>query len=144
VICAQYLVVSSWYKYFKEDDKVGEIQSFKDLRIWQQGIEIVKIIYSMTKSFPKSELFGLTGQMRRASISIPSNIAEGQIKYHSKEFSRYLNIVLGSCAELETLCLISKELGYFSPDQLSEILKLIEIESKQVNTLRVKLREINS
>ncbi len=100
----------------------------------------MKVVYESTTTFPREEIFGLVSQMRRASVSIPSNIAEGQIKYHSKEFSRNLNIALGSCAELETLCLISKELDYLSDNQLQKILLLIESESKQINTLRMKLR----
>ena len=79
-----------------------KIKNFQDLRIWQIGIEVVKDIYVLTKKFPKEELYGLTSQMRRSAVSIPSNIAEGFRRYHNKEYKQFLYIVLGSCAELET------------------------------------------
>ncbi len=75
-----------------------KIKSFKDLKIWQKGIEIVKDVYDITKSFPKEELYGLTSQMRRCAVSIPSNIAEGFKRYHNKEFKQFLYITLGSSA----------------------------------------------
>lgn len=67
-----------------------EIRDFRDLKIWKLGMSIVMDIYHLTKSFPKDELFGLTSQMRRAAVSIPSNIAEGFNRYHTKEYTRYL------------------------------------------------------
>ena len=79
-----------------------KINSFKDLRIWQKGMEIVTDIYTLTKKFPKEELFSLTSQLRRSAISIPSNIAEGFKRFHNKEYKQFLFITLGSCAELET------------------------------------------
>lgn len=74
------------------------VKRFNDLRIWQKGIEIVGDIYILTKKFPKEELYGLTSQLRRSAISIPSNIAEGFRRYHNKEFKQFLYIALGSCA----------------------------------------------
>ena len=79
-----------------------KIKSFKDLRIWQKGMEIITDIYTLTKKFPKEELFSLTSQLRRSAISIPSNIAEGFKRFHNKEYKQFLFITLGSCAELET------------------------------------------
>ena len=79
-----------------------KIKSFKDLKIWQKGIEIVSDTYILTKKFPKEELFSLTSQLRRSAISIPSNIAEGFKRFHNKEYKQFLFITLGSCAELET------------------------------------------
>jgi len=78
-----------------------KIKNFEDLRIWQKGIEVVKDVYILTKKFPKEELYGLTSQMRRSAVSIPSNIAEGFRRYHNKEYKQFLYIVLGSCAELD-------------------------------------------
>ncbi|GAF73329.1 unnamed protein product, partial [marine sediment metagenome] len=78
-----------------------KIKNFQDLRIWQKGIEVLKDIYILTKKFPKEELYGLTSQMRRSAVSIPSNIAEGFRRYHNKEYKQFLYIALGSCAELE-------------------------------------------
>ena len=91
-----------------------KIKNFQDLRIWQKGIEAVKDIYILTKKFPKEELYGLTSQMRRSAVSIPTNIAEGFRRYHNKEYKQYLYIALGSCAELETQIIIANELDYIN------------------------------
>jgi len=84
-----------------------KIKNFQDLRIWQKGIEVVKDIYTLTKNLPKEELYGLTSQMRRSAVSIPSNIAEGFRRYHNKEYKQFLYIAMGSCAELETQIIIT-------------------------------------
>jgi len=84
-----------------------KIKDYKDLQIWQKGIEIADKIYSVTEGFPKTELYCLISQMRRASISIPSNIAEGFARHHSREYKQFLYISLGSCAELETQLILS-------------------------------------
>ena len=73
----------------------NKIKSFRDLRIWSLGIEIVKLTYKMTSSFPLNEKFGLASQMQRAAVSIPSNIAEGNIRAHTKEYKQFLRIALG-------------------------------------------------
>ncbi|MBM3149956.1 MAG: four helix bundle protein, partial [Chloroflexi bacterium] len=73
------------------------MQDYKDLKVWQMGIEIVDKIYSITDNFPKAELYALTSQMRRAAVSIPSNIAEGFARRHTKEYKQFLSISLGSC-----------------------------------------------
>ncbi len=79
-----------------------KVKDYKDLKVWQKGIEIVDKIYSITDHFPKDELYGLANQMRRSAISIPSNIAEGFVRNHLKEYIQFLYIPLGFCAELET------------------------------------------
>jgi four helix bundle protein len=107
--------------------------------MWQKGIEIVKDIYSLTKRFPKEELYGLTSQMRRSSISIPSNIAEGFKRSHNKEYKQFLNITLGSLAELETQLIIAKELGYIKDVDLDYIAEKIDHESKMVSSYAGKL-----
>jgi four helix bundle protein len=107
--------------------------------MWQKGIEIVKDIYSLTKRFPKEELYGLTSQMRRSSISIPSNIAEGFKRSHNKEYKQFLNITLGSLAELETQLIIAKELGYIKDVDLDYIAEKIDHESKMVSSYAKKL-----
>ena len=94
-----------------------KIRTFKDLKVWQKGIELVKEIYKITKDFPKDELYGLTSQMRRSAVSIPSNIAEGFRRRYNKEHKQFLSIALGSCAELETQKIIAKELGYIRSEQ---------------------------
>ncbi|MBU0758905.1 MAG: four helix bundle protein [Candidatus Omnitrophica bacterium] len=88
------------------------MKGFKDLKVWQKGIELVREVYKATNSFPKEELYGLSSQIRRAAVSVPSNIAEGFRRRHAKEFKQFLNIALGSCAETETQVIIARELNY--------------------------------
>ena len=112
-----------------------KIKNFQDLRIWQKGIEVVKDIYILTKKFPKEELYGLTSQMRRSAVSIPSNIAEGFRRYHNKEYKQFLYITLGSCAELETQIIIVNELDYINETNKSELIEKI----KYICRMTVKL-----
>ncbi|MHC1707675.1 MAG: four helix bundle protein [Bacteroidales bacterium] len=94
---------------------------YKDLNTWQISIQIVKEIYNLTGRYPKNELFALTDQMRRAAISISSNIAEGSARNSDKEMLHFLYIALGSRAELETQLIISQHLDYVKESQFSEI-----------------------
>ena len=112
-----------------------KLKNFQDLRIWQIGIEVVKDIYILTKKFPKEELYGLTSQMRRSAISIPSNIAEGFRRYHNKEYRQFLYIALGSCAELETQIIIANELDYINETNKTELIEKI----KYICRMTVKL-----
>ena len=99
----------------------------KELNIWKDGIELVTRIYEITKKFPDEEKFGLISQMRRAAVSIPSNIAEGAARKNDKEFIQFLYISFGSLTELKTQIIISKNLGFVSGDELlSEIERLIK------------------
>jgi len=116
-----------------------KIKSFKDLRIWQEGIKLVKDIYLLSKKFPKDEIYGLSSQMRRCAVSIPSNIAEGFRRYHNKEYKQFLYITLGSCAELETQVIISHELEYIKEEIKEEITKKIQYICKMVSRLIQKL-----
>ncbi len=111
------------------------IKSYHDLRIWQLGIQIVKSTYAITREFPKSEIYGLAGQMQRAAVSIPSNIAEGHIRGSDREFNRFLQIALGSCAELETQIIIAKELAYLNVSEVGKFLQELNEEAKQIRTL---------
>jgi len=112
-----------------------KIKNFQDLRIWQKSIEVVKDIYILTKKFPKEELYGLTSQMRRSAVSIPSNIAEGFRRYHNKEYKQFLYIALGSCAELETQIIIANELDYINETNKTELIEMI----KYICRMTVKL-----
>jgi len=107
-----------------------KIKSFKDLKIWQKGIEIVKDVYTITRSFPNEEMYGLTSQMRRSAVSIPSNVAEGFRRFHNKEFAQFLHIAFGSAAELETQLIIAEELKYFNSENNKEIFEKISHLSK--------------
>lgn len=108
------------------------IRSYKDLIVWQRGMELVNEIYRLTSLFPKSELFGITGQMRRAVISIPSNIAEGYGRKSMKQYKQFYLISYGSALELETQLIASRSLS-FAPDQefskseilLEEVVKML-------------------
>ncbi len=88
------------------------IKSYRELLIWKKGIELVKEIYGLVRRFPKEELYGLGNQLRRSSISIPSNIAEGQARQSAREFKQFLFIALGSLAEVDTQLVIAGELGF--------------------------------
>ena len=115
------------------------VQSYKDLIVWRKAIDMVDMIYQITRNFPKEELYGLTNQLRRAAVSIPSNIAEGHARASTAEFLRFLSIARGSLAEVETQLLIAQRLGYLTNDQLTPILSLqIEI-NKMTNGLMAKL-----
>ncbi len=120
---------------------MGEIKSYKDLLIWQKGVDIVIAVYKLVKSFPQDELYALTTQIKRASISIPSNIAEGYGRNKEKSFVHFLNISRGSLYELETQLLIAKELEFISNNKLyNQIINWIEEESKMLNSFSKKLK----
>ncbi|HOX05797.1 MAG TPA: four helix bundle protein [Planctomycetota bacterium] len=91
---------------------MGGIKTYRDLIVWQKSMRLVVLIYSLTRGLPKEELYGLTSQMRRAAVSIPSNIAEGYGRRSSREYKRFLNVSMGSLFELETQVLLARELGF--------------------------------
>lgn len=119
--------------------KNNEIKSFRDLTIWKDGIKLVKNIYEITKTFPNSEIYGLTSQIRRATVSVPSNIAEGHTRRHTAEFKHFLFIALGSLAEVETQIVIAAELGYIDKEPKESVIQNIEVLSKQIRSLISKL-----
>lgn len=104
------------------------MKTHKDLEVWKQAIAFVTQLYQQTNSFPKEEIYGLTNQMRRAAVSIPSNIAEGAARNSNKEYIQFLYIALGSLAELETQLIIAVNLEY--------------INSTEFNALKIQLDEI--
>jgi four helix bundle protein len=110
----------------------ARIQHFKDLRIWQMGMEVVKDVYRLTQKFPKEEMYCLSQQMRRAAVSIPSNIAEGFKRFHLNENKQFLAIALSSAAELETQILIAHELRYINHDELSSVCDKLDHLSKMM------------
>ncbi len=97
------------------------VNSYKDLTVWQKSLGFVERIYKSTNSFPRDELYGLVSQMRRAAVSIPSNIAEGSCKRSTKEYIRFINIASGSVAELETQIIIANKLGFIGSDELEHL-----------------------
>ncbi len=114
-------------------------RSYKDLVVWQKGIALAKIVYRLTQTFPAAEKFGLVAQRRRAAVSIPSNIAEGQARHTTGEFIQFISHAEGSVAELDTQLILSIELG-LSDDASSEAgFSLISELRKMLNVLRRKL-----
>ncbi|MCE2742377.1 MAG: four helix bundle protein [Fluviicola sp.] len=123
---------------------MSEIKSYKDLLIWQKGIEITEKTYQLTKNFPSEEQFTLTSQMRRCAISVPSNISEGYGRNSTKSYIQFLRIARGSLFELETQLIIAKKLNYVLNKELNDsIFLLIEEESKMINSFIKKL-DINN
>lgn len=102
-------------------------------------MELCKRIYKITAGFPAEERFGIVSQMRRAAVSIPSNISEGQGRLSTKEFRQFLGVARGSLRELETQTLISRNLGYVGPKSAAQVLALMEEVSRMLNTLITKL-----
>lgn len=108
------------------------MKTHRDLKVWNDSISFVTKIYQITNNFPKEELFGITSQIRRAAVSIPSNIAKGAARTSKKEFNNFLSIALGSASELETQLIISKNLNYLdiesfnnTTDDLTQIQRMI-------------------
>jgi len=100
---------------------IDKVKSYTDLLVWQKSIELVKEVYLITKSFPKEEVYGLTSQIRRATVSISSNIAEGFMRQYKPEIIQFLYISLGSCGELHTQLVIAKELKFITEYQLDNL-----------------------
>lgn len=114
---------------------MSTIRSHKDLKVWQRAVDFTVQIYSVTGEFPREEAYGLSGQMRRASVSIASNIAEG-FGRSSKEYGRYLQVALGSAAELETQIEIAHRISFISDEDYAELTRELTIVGKQLTVLR--------
>ncbi|MFH0980798.1 MAG: four helix bundle protein [Planctomycetota bacterium] len=104
----------------------GDIRSFRDLIAWQKGIELCKRIYGLSSGFPDSERFGLTSQIRRAAVSVPSNIAEGYGRRSKQDYLRFLDIARGSLAEVYTQLVLAQELGFAKNESLGPGLDLAD------------------
>ena len=100
-------------------------QHYKNLIAWQKAMDLVAAVYACTEQFPKCEVYSLTNQIRRAAISVPSNIAEGQAHYNHREFAHYLRHSTGSLAELETQLLIAERLGYLPSPEAGKLINCI-------------------
>ena len=99
---------------------MGMVESYKDLITWQKGMDLVERIYRLSRLFPQDERFGLTSQLKRASVSIPSNIAEGHARSTRQEYARFLDVARGSANEVETQLLIAKRLAFSDENELHE------------------------
>ena len=118
------------------EEVTNYVYSFEKLIVWQKSIELAKQIYSITSNFPKEEIYGLTSQIRRAVVSISSNIAEGYVKSSSKEQIRFSEIAYGSLMEVLNQVIIAKEIGYISEANYLSIRQGIEEISRMLNALR--------
>jgi len=117
----------------------NETQSYKDLVVWQKGIELAKLIYKVTAQFPGEEKFGLVSQMRRAAVSIPSNIAEGQARHTTGEFIQFISHGEGSVTELETQIILVVELEFCAKNAVLSACELLDEIRRMLNGLRRKL-----
>ncbi len=115
------------------------MRNFKELKIWHKGFEIAIDSYNLTKTFPSSEKFGLSSQITRAAVSIPSNIAEGSSRKSDKDYSRFVEIALGSTFELETQILIANAVGFAEKSALEELLSKITEEQKMLSSFMTSL-----
>lgn len=116
------------------------MRNYRELEIWKNGISIVEKIYAISAKLPSDERFGLRNQINRASISIPSNIAEGCSRNSEIEFKRFLEIAMGSLFEVETQLTICERLGFCDKSDLSDILQLLNTEAKMINSLISKIK----
>ena len=114
-------------------------RSYKDLIVWQKGITLTKLVYQLTKNLPSEEKFGLVAQMRRAAVSIPSNVAEGQARHTTGEFIQFISHAEGSVAELDTQLILSIELKLCSSTAADAVSGQISEISRMLNALRRKL-----
>ena len=116
-----------------------DVRGYRDLLVWQKAMQATKMVYLLIKQLPREEMFALSSQMRRAAISIPSNIAEGQARNSTKEFLQFLSIAKGSKAELETQLILCVEINYLSHNDIFPIMMLLDEIGKMLNALITKL-----
>ena len=113
--------------------------SYKDLIVWKKSMKATKDVYVLTKKLPREELYSLTNQIRRAAVSVPSNIAEGNARGTKKDYANFLRIALGSKAELETQLLLAVEIGYLKNDDIENLCNLLDEIGKMLNAMIKKL-----
>ena len=116
------------------------IQSFRDLKVWQKSMDLTVAVYSLTKNFPREEAFGLTSQLRRSAVSIPSNIAEGLGRSNTREFQQFLGIARGSNCELQTQLEIARRIGLGNSQLIDDAESLSHEIGKMIFTILGKLR----
>jgi four helix bundle protein len=116
------------------------VQSHEDLEVWQKGMDLVTLVYKLTASFPKAEIYALTNQLRRAAVSVPSNIAEGQGRRSTKEFLNHLSMAKGSLMEVETQTAIALRLKYLKQEKQEQVKALTLVTGRLLNGLIRALR----
>lgn len=117
------------------------VQSYRDLKVWQKGRTLVSRIYQASSQFPQTEMYGLTSQIRRAAISIPSNLAEGSAKGSTREFMRFIGIAYGSLAEVETQLFLASDLSFITASEREALLEETSELGRMLNGL---LRSLES
>ncbi|MFV0591392.1 MAG: four helix bundle protein [Draconibacterium sp.] len=116
------------------------MKNFKNLKVWKKGVDLVVDIYKYTENFPKEEMYGLTGQIKRSAISIPSNIAEGAGRNSDKDFNRFLDVALGSSFELETQLIIVNKLNFLNDERFNQLDNQLDEEQKMIIGLQKSLK----
>jgi four helix bundle protein len=117
------------------------LESYRQLRVWQLGMQLAKDVYLLTQRFPKHEVYSLSSQVQRSAVSIPANLAEGHTRESTKDFLRYISIAQGSLAETETHLLLAESLNYATSGQIAPILDRCAEERKMLAALRRRLKE---
>ena len=120
------------------------IKNYRDLRVWKAGIDLSVSVYKATEAFPKSEMFGLVSQMRRAACSVPANVAEGFSRQYKTEFVQFLHIAKGSASELDTFVCLSERLGYLQADGAASLAQQVDAIGKMLYGLISTLRKENA
>ncbi len=116
------------------------IRSYRDLDVWKQGMQITLQVYKLTRTFPDDEKYGLVSQLRRAAVSVPSNIAEGHARDSTKEYLHHVSFATGSLAEVETQTLIAEHLGYLPSEHAKSLLSDLARLGKQLRALSTSLK----
>ena len=124
-----------------EPEAVGETQNHRDLKVWQTSIDLVETVYRLSRDWPNHELYGLVSQVRRASVSVPANIAEGAGRRSTGEFIQFVGIARGSLAELETLFVVAGRLGYLDDSVLDHLLSDVAEVGRMLTGLMHSLRD---
>jgi len=119
---------------------MSAVRSYRDLVVWQLAMQLTKDVYQATETLPKSELYGLTSQLRRSAVSIPSNIAEGHARESSKEYLHHVSMAMGSLAELETQLTLTSELNYLSQQSVTNLLASADDLGRRLRGLQKSMR----
>ena len=119
-----------------------KINSYKDLIVWQKAMDLAAQVHLLSKAFPREELYGLTSQLRRAAVSVPSNIAEGQARHSTAQFLNFLSMAQGSLAEVDTQIMLAQRFHYVTVESPAKTASLIIEVSKMLSSLRAKLPTI--
>jgi four helix bundle protein len=117
-----------------------KLASYRQLKVWQLGIQLTQDAYLLSRRFPKHEVYGLTSQLRRAALSVPANIAEGHARDSNKEFLHHISIALGSLAEVETMLTVAGNLGYCDASETAELFQHCDEEGKMLRGLQKTLK----